>query len=275
MLRIFVDSGASLTTEERQRYGVDLLPVTVEMGDHTWLDGVDLPRDTFYRLLTHDRIFPKTALPAPAHALDLAERYLRQGDEVLILCLSSDLSGTCQSLSMLFADEPRVTVVDTRLAVGGIRFLVREARRWDSLPVADIVDKLQALIPRIRLLACPDTLDFLLAGGRLTKAAWMVGSMLQLRPVLCFREGSLAVAAKKRGTKQAMQYIAETLAAEGVDPHYGIVASYTGQRENLDKLLGMLPPALRQWVTEFDDVCPTIGCHWGPNGYGLVYVAKE
>ncbi len=274
MLRIIVDSSASMTPDELEQYGADLLPIYVQMGEQTWLDGVDLDREVFYRLLTTEKLFPKTSLPNLVHAQELVEGYVSKGDEVLILTLSSQLSGTCQALTMMFADQPHVTVFDTTLAVGGIRFLVMEARRQDQLPAAEIVERLKALIPRIRLAACPETLDYLLAGGRLSRASWMMGSLLQLRPVLCFQDGGLGVLVKKRGVRQAMQYIADTIAADGVDPAYGIVASYTYTRENLDKLMELTDPRLLEQIIAYDDVCPTIACHWGPNGFGYVYVAR-
>lgn len=275
MLRIIVDSSASIKREELNQYGADLLPIYVQMGEQTWLDGADLDLHEFYRLLTQEKLFPKTALPSLGYARELVERYTDQGDRVLIIALSSELSGTYQALTMLFEDNPLVTVFDSRMAVGGTRFLVMEARRHDDLPMPELLGRLEALIPRVRLAACPETLDYLLAGGRLSKAAWMVGSLLQLRPVLCFKDGGLGVSVKKRGVKQAMQYIADTVAADGVDPAFGIVASFTYDRTNLDKLMAMTDPALLAHITAYDDVCPTIACHWGPNGFGYVYVVPE
>lgn len=275
MLRIIVDSAASMSAEDREFYKVDLLPIFVTMGEDTWLDGLDLDREEFYRRLTVEKQFPKTALPNLGHAQELAESYTAQGDQVLILSMSSALSGTYQALTMLFADDPNVTVFDTRLAVGGIRFLVMEARRYDTLPVPEIIEKLEALIPRIALAACPETLDYLVAGGRLSKAGWMVGSLLQLNPVLGFHDGGIRVTAKKRGIRQAMQYILAQLDTDGFDPDYGLIASYTYDKTNLMKLMAMSSPQQVASIVAYDDVCPTIACHWGPNGYGYVYVKEN
>jgi len=274
MLRIIVDSASSIKQEEKELYNVDILPIYVQMGDDTYQDGVTLDVDEFYRLLTKEKIFPKTSLPNLAHAQELVEGYTDRGDEVLLITLSSELSGAYQALRMVFEDNPRVTVFDSRLAVGGIRFLVMEARRNDHLPVPQIVDKLNALIPRITLAACPETLDYLLAGGRLSKAGWMVGSLLQLNPVIGFHDGGLRVTVKKRGVRQAMQTIVDTVTTDGIDPDFGIIACYTYDKSNLDKLMALSPRSIVDSISAYDDVCPTIACHWGPNGFGYLYVKQ-
>ena len=124
MLRIVVDSGSSIKLDEREKYQVDILPLRVQMGDDEFLDGVDLSVDDFYNRLINLKEFPKTSLPSLEHAQELVEGYTNQGDEVLIITISSGISGTFQTLKMLFADNEKVTVFDSQMAVGGVRFVV-------------------------------------------------------------------------------------------------------------------------------------------------------
>lgn len=272
MLRIIVDSGSSIKQEEKDRYQVDILPIHVQMGEESFLDGVDLDLNEFYERLGRTKEFPKTSLPSLEDAQNLAEHYTKAGDEVLFITISSEISGTYQALRMLFAENPKVTVFDSRLAVGGIRFLVEEARRYEQEPMEVIVDKLNRLIPRIVVAAIPETLDYLLAGGRLSRAEWMVGTLLAIKPVVGIQDGKVSVLAKKRGLKQSKNYIAELVKEEQCDPAYGIVASYTYDKKNIDEVVGMTDPKYREMITAYDNLCPSIACHWGPNAFGYIFV---
>ena len=272
MLRIIVDSGSSIKQEEKDRYQVDILPIHVQMGEESFLDGVDLDINEFYERLGRTKEFPKTSLPSLEDAQNMAERYTKAGDEVLFITISSEISGTYQALRMLFAENPKVTVFDSRLAVGGIRFLVEEARRYEQEPMEVIVDKLNRLIPRIVVAAIPETLDYLLAGGRLSRAEWMVGTLLAIKPVVGIQDGKVSVLAKKRGLKQSKNYIADLVKTEQCDPAYGIVASYTYDKKNIDEVVAMTAPEYREMITAYDNLIPSIACHWGPNAFGYIFV---
>ena len=272
MLRIIVDSGSSIKQEEREKYGVDILPLRVQMGEDSFLDGVDLSVDEFYDRLINLNEFPKTSLPSLEDAQNLVEGYTEQGDEVLIITISSGISGTFQTLRMLFEENEKVTVFDSQMAVGGVRFLVEEARKYENEPMEVIVEKLDALVPRIVTAAIPETLDYLLAGGRLSKLSWMLGTMLSIKPVIGFVESKVTVLVKKRGLKQAMKQIVELAVADACDPEYGIIASYTYNRANVEEVIKMSPPEIQQMVKVYDNLIPSIACHWGPNAFGYIYV---
>ncbi len=272
MLRIVVDSGSSIKQDEREKYQVDILPLRVQMGEDEFLDGVDLSVDEFYNRLINLNEFPKTSLPSLEDAQTLVEGYTDQGDEVLIITISSGISGTFQTLKMLFADNEKVTVFDSQMAVGGVRFLVEEARKYENEPMKVIVEKLDALVPRIVTAAIPETLDYLLAGGRLSKLSWMLGTMLSIKPVIGFVESKVTVLVKKRGLKQAMKQIVDLALEDKCDPEYGIIASYTYNKDNVDQVIQMSPPEIRAMVKVYDNLIPSIACHWGPNAFGYIYV---
>lgn len=272
MLRIVVDSGSSIKQEEKDTYKVDILPIRVQMGDDFYLDGIDLDIDSFYERLVTKKEFPKTSLPSLEYAEELVNGYTGQGDKVLVITISSEISGTYQALHMLFEDNPDVTVFDSRLAVGGIRFLVQEARKYENESMEFIVGKLNELIPRIEIAAIPETLDYLLAGGRLSKAEWMVGKLLSINPVIGFQNGHVGVLVKKRGLKQSKKYIADKVKEDDCDPEYGIIASYTYNKSNIDEVIDITSPELHSLIKVYDNLTPSIACHWGPNAFGYIYV---
>lgn len=275
MRRIIVDSGSSIKLEEKDRYGVDILPIQLQMGEEFFLDGVNLSTDEFYRRLKDSKQFPKTSLPSLDEAQKLVDSYTSQGDEVLIITISSEISGTYQAIRMLFEGYDNVAVYDSRLAVAGIRFLVEEARRYDNESMEVVIQKLDQLIPRIMIAALPETLDYLLAGGRLSRSSWMVGTLLSIIPIITFHEGKVSVLAKKRGLKQGKCALVDMIQADKADKSYGIVAAYTYNKDNIDDTVRLLPDEYKEAITVYDDLCSSIACHWGPNAFGFIYVKAQ
>ncbi len=272
MRRIIVDSGSSIKVEEKEQYGVDILPIQLQMGEESFLDGVNLSTEEFYSRLKDSSQFPKTSLPSLEETQKLVDFYTSQGDEVLIITISSGISGTYQAMKMLFDEYENVEVFDSQLAVGGIRFLVEEAKRYEHESMEVVVDKLNQLVPRIVIAAVPETLDYLLAGGRLSKSSWMVGKLLSIIPIITFIDSRVEVLAKKRGLKQCKRTVIEMIQEDQADKSYGIIAAYTYNKANVDDLIQMLPEEYKEAISVYDDLCSSIACHWGPNAFGFIYV---
>ncbi|MBQ3199451.1 MAG: DegV family protein [Firmicutes bacterium] len=272
MRRIIVDSGSSIKQEEKEQYGVDILPIQLLMGNESFLDGVNLSTEEFYHRLKNRGQFPKTSLPSLEDTQRLVDLYTEKGDEVLIITISSGISGTYQALKMLFAEYKNVEVFDSELAVGGVRFLVDEAKRNEHETMDVVIEKLTALRQRIVIAAIPETLDYLLAGGRLSKSSWMVGKLLSIVPVITFIDGKVEVLSKKRGIKQGKRALIELVRLEQADKSYGIIAAYTYNRENVADVVRMLPDEYGEAVSVYDDLSSSIACHWGANAFGLIYV---
>ena len=138
-----------------------------------------------------------------------------------------------------------------------------------------VEEKVKALIPRIKTMAIPESLDYLLRGGRLSKAGWMLGSLLSIKPIIGFTDGKVDVLSKKRGLKQAMQTLAGALTELHCDKEYGIIASYTYTRENLDAVIEMAGEEWKPYMRVFDNLDPAIACHWGPGAFGFIFVSEE
>lgn len=275
MLRIYVDSGSSIKQEEKEQYGVEILPLHITLGDKEYLDGIDLSMDIFYKALIDEKLFPTTSLPSLGEAEERVNAYTQQGDDVIIITISSGISGTYNTLKMLFADNPKVRVIDSKSAVGGMRILVEEINRHRDESLDQLEKRLLDLIPRLRVCAIPETLDYLQRGGRLSKTAWVVGSMLQLKPLISLDsiDGGVKVLGKVRGIKKAMQTLAEYLEKCDCDPAYPIVPSYTYNSDNLDTLIGMTNEKYHKQMISYDNLDPAIACHWGPNAFGYIFVA--
>ena len=276
MIRVFVDSASSIKQEEKEKYNVEIIPLRYLMGETEYEDGVDLSIDEFYNLLINQKLFPKTSLPFLDKVQERVTQYTDNGDDVIIITLSSKISGTYSALSTMFEDNKHVAVIDSLTAVGGIRIMVQEINKYrDIESMESIVDKVKKLVSKIRVMAIPETLDYLLKGGRLSKKEWLIGSILKIKPVISLNEKGVTVCAKRIGLASSMKYIANALIEHNCDENYPIVPSYTYSDGNLKRLIELTDEKYKKQMIEFDNLDPAIACHWGPNAFGFIFVSKN
>lgn len=275
MLRVLVDSGSSIKFAEQDKLNVEIIPLRYLMGETEYRDGLDETVDEFYQLLIGKKLFPQTSLPQLDELQSKVTSYVEAGDEVIIITISSKISGTYNAICKLFEGVDSVHVVDSLSAVGGLRLIVEEINRNRNLPVEQILDKVAVIIPKIRVIAIPETLDYLLKGGRLSRKEWLFGSILNLKPLITITGGQVKVASKKIGLRLAMKECADMLKRWNCDVNYPIVPSYTYNAENLEKLIALVDEGYRPAMIGYDNLCPVIACHWGPNAFGFIFVAKE
>lgn len=273
MLRVFVDSGSSIKQDEKKHYGVEIIPLKILLGDKEYSDGIDLSISFFYSKLIDEGLFPKTSLPSLDETEQTIMKYVRQGDQVIILPISSGISGTYNTFRLMFEEYPQVRVIDSKTAVGGVRILVEEVNKYRDKGLDFIEQKLNELIPRIRVAAIPETLEYLHRGGRLSKAAYVAGSLAQVKPIITFEDGHVKVMSKAIGLKRAMTMLAK-LVEDECDPSYSIVPSYTYSNKNLVDLIKMTDHRFLSSITRQDNLDPAIACHWGPNAFGYIFVKK-
>ncbi len=275
MLRVLVDSGSSIKFAEQEKLNVEIIPLRYLMGEIEYRDGLDETIDEFYQLLIGQKIFPQTSLPQLDELQSKVASYAEAGDDVIIITISSKISGTYNTICKLFEGEEKVHVVDSLSAVGGLRLIVEEINRNRDLPIEQILQKVQAIIPKIRVIAIPETLEYLFRGGRLSRKEWLFGSILNLKPLITITDGQVKVASKKIGLRLAMRECADMLKRWNCDVNYPIVPSYTYNVENLVKLIEVTDEQYRPAMIEYDNLCPVIACHWGPNAFGFIFVSKD
>lgn len=275
MIRLYVDSGSSIKQEEKEKYQVEIMPLKILFDDKEYLDGIDLTFDNFYHMLIDDKKFPKTSLPNANLFEDEINKYTAQGDDVIIITISSGISGTYNFLKLTFEDNPKVHVIDSLSAVGGVRILVNEVNKYRNENINFVLQKINELIPRIHIIAIPEVLTYLERGGRLSKAGLIVGSLLQLKPIITFVDGKVTVLSKKRGLKNAIKELVDLLEQLECDSNYAIVPSYTYSTKNLDEVISMLDDKYKNSLESFDNLDPAIAAHWGPNAFGLIFVGKK
>ena len=256
----------------KAQYGVEILPLKILMKDKEYLDGIDLNIDDFYDMLMNEKIFPKTSLPSMLETEEKVKEYVKKGYDVIIVSISSGISGTYNMLKTMFENESKVHVIDSKSAVGGIRLIVNEINKNKDLPVEEILEKVNELIPRIKIMAVPETLEYLHRGGRLSKLSFVVGSLLKIKPIITFKDGFVKVYQKAIGLGKAIKAIISMLGK--CDENHKIIPSYTYNDKNLDVLISNMEEKHKKLLSEKDNLDLAIASHWGPNAFGFIYVEK-
>ena len=272
MIKVFVDSGSSIKQYEKELYNVEILPLKILLNGKEYSDGIDLSMDNFYDQLINHKQFPKTSLPSLTFVEEEVKKAVKDGDDVIILTISSGISGTYNAMNLLFEDEEKVHIIDSETACGGIKILVKEINKYRDLGIKVVLEKVKALIPRIRAYAVPETLAYLHKGGRLSAVGYTAGTLLRIKPVIKL-QNKVSVAEKSIGIKRAMVGILKKL--EMCDPNFPIVPSYTYKEDNLIELISKTDEVYKNAMIEFDNLDPAIAAHWGPNAFGYFFVVKE
>ena len=276
-IRIITDSSADFEGAVAKRRSIQVVPMSIQFGNASFLAGRTISNQVFYKLLREGKENPSTSQPSPADFLQLFEQARDAGDQVVAVLLSGALSGTLQSAVIakeMCAYEP-IYLVDSRSASAGIQILVNYAckLRDSGLPAADIAEELERLKERVRIFAVMDTLEYLRRGGRLSGFQAGLGSVTKLKPTISVSDGAVSIVGKSFGTAAAVKHLEKLLAAHPVDDDYPSYFLYTDDKGREELLLpklreqGRLPRRLH-----YCSVGPTIGTHIGPGALGLAYI---
>lgn len=274
MVKIVVDSTADLRPEIRER--VDVVSLTVHFGKEEYVDGVDLTAAAFYKKLEVCKELPTTSQAAPYSFSEVFEPIVEAGDQVVAIVVSSALSGTCQSAMIAAADYPgKVFVVDSRSIAIGSGILTEYALELADrgLTAGEIAAELEKAKEKVHLFAVVDTLEYLQRGGRLSKTVAIAGGLLSVKPIITIENGSIKMAGKARGNKQANALMDDKTRTLGVDWDKPCMLGYTGTD---DELLRKYRAQSEIWTGDVFStlVCGVVGTHVGPGAVAVAFFGK-
>lgn len=279
MIRILLDSTADFSLEELKARNITMVPLSVNFGDESLQDIVELEINEFYDRLINGGVHPKTSLPSPAAFLEKFEEAQQAGDELICILLSGGLSGTVQSAinAKEMLDYEGIHIIDSKTAAAAIRIMVEhtEKRIAEGASAKEIVEELEELKGRTQIFAAVDTLEYLYKGGRLSKAAVTIGSMASLKPIITLnREGVLEVPGKCLGRTKALNFLLDALKKHPQDKNHKLYTIYTLGTENVVKLQELLTKAGHDFAGP-TQIGSTIGTHVGPGTFGIIYVEEK
>lgn len=211
MIRIIADTTCGLPLEQLSNLGIDTLPQFITFGEVAYRDDTEIDTPTFIKKLRASSKLPGTAPPSPGFYNPLFKKYAQAGDTVVVLAPSSEVSGTFRNATVAADEFPNadIHIVDTRTVASGLGSLVLQAHKWTQagMPVNTLKTEILNMASRERVYFLVDTLEYLHKGGRIGGASALIGSILQVKPILTLRDGKVQSFDKQRTLKRALASI--------------------------------------------------------------------
>lgn len=278
-IRIITDSASDMTAEQLQEYKVQLAPMKLVAGEESLVDDKTIPISALWERMEKGEDI-KTSQPSPQAFLELFEAAKENQEAVVCVVVSSALSGTYQSACIAkdMAEYDDIYIVDSLSVTCGEKMLVLQACEWrdqGELSAREIAELLEEKKKKIRLFACVDTLEYLVRGGRLSKTAGNIGTLFQIKPIVCVtQDGVIEVVKKARGNKNALRELCAVIEEEAIDTSSPMIPLYVKDDKNCKRMVEVLGEKMNlPKTTRLQEVGMTIGCHVGPGGYGICYFA--
>ena len=276
--RIVVDSTADILPEYLDQ--IHTVPLTVSFGEEEYIDGVTMDHRTFYQKLIETDAMPSTSQASPAAFAEQYDQAAAADEEVVVITISSKLSGTYQSAMIAAAGRSSVYIVDSENASVGCGILVGLALRYlrDGMTASAIAEKLQEDKKKIVVIAVLDTLEYLKRGGRISKAAAFAGGLLNIKPVISIADGEIQLLGKARGSKMGNNLLAQQIQkVGGIDFTKPVLLGYTGLSDVL--LQKYIEDSSYLWSASLDavryvSIGSVIGAHAGPGAIAVAFFRK-
>lgn len=274
-VRIVTDSACDLPEEVTVELAIEVVPLTIRFGTEEFTDRSELSTTDFYAKLAESRDLPETAAPSPGAFEQAFRKAAGDGtDAVVCINLSSQLSATmasAQSAAKALTGEVDVRVVDSRSITAGMGTQVMLAARTaaEGRSADEVVTMVEDLAQRTRIVGVLDTLENLKKGGRVGGARALLGTMLDIKPLIDISSGQVQEAGKQRTRKRAMAWLRDELFKQERVEHLTVC---NGGANDVDTFIEMLAPRYSSDDFRISTIGAVIGTHGGPRVLGLAWV---
>ena len=284
-IHIVTDSASDITPTIAAQHGITVVPLTVDFGGETFRDGIDLDNQAFYERLAHSNVLPKTSTPSVEAFRTAYEAAIKNGATHIISAhLSGALSGTLNTATLAAnqLNEDRasqhkeripITLLDSRTLSAGVGYpvLLAAEKAKGDIPPEDLAAFMQNIFDHAKLYFLLDTLEYLRKGGRIGAASAVVGTMLNIKPILAIRDGLIVPQERVRTRTKALTRIGELVRDLGEIEYLALAYSDDGAAEDM---LNAIQPVYSGYIEKFK-LGAVIGTHAGPHASGVFVKPKQ
>ena len=276
---IITDSTSEISQNTAKENDIYVIPMSVTFNGKTYLDGVDMFHEEFYKKLEESETLPTTTQVTPHRYKEIFSKILEDPEaEIFGLFLSSTLSGSYNSARIAAEelDTDRIYLTDSLTVTGGLGLLVFIANdlRKRGLGAAGIKEKIEELIPRLEIMMCLTTLKYLKAGGRISSASAAVGNLLKIVPVARIDNGEIVSIGKLRGKSSAMDFIFSKIDLSPADSEYPVAFMNAVNEDMCEKMISRYKSAYPIENALVFPMGPVVGTYSGPGCFGIAYIKK-
>ncbi len=275
---ITADSAADIPAEIAEKYGIEIMPMHVIIGNNEKNDGVDITAEEIFDYVEKTGEIPKTSAVSPGEYIDFFSRFTVEGKAVVHLSFCSELSSTFRNARIASARLTDVYPLDTRSLAGGIALLALKGceMRDDGMSAEEIYSRLSALVPKTGVSYILDDINYLKRSGRCSAAAAFGANLLSIKPCAAMVDGKIDVVKKYRGKIQAvrLQYTDEQLELfDNIDYSVAFIFHSGVDKSELSVIAEMLENAgFEKVITAFTGCM--ISLHSGRNTLGIHFLKK-
>ena len=274
MVHIITDTTSCLSKEFSFQHKIPVIPQVINFGEESFLEGVDIDNPTFMEKLRRSSSLPKTSAPPPELFVKEFERLAPSGEPILCIHPSTEVSGTVRSAQTAAGEFPKadIRIIDPRLVASPLGTLVELAASWaEQGESVEIIEKrVRDLAMRCRIYFLVSTLEYLAKGGRIGGAQALMGSLLQIKPILTFTDGKVDQFEKARTMKNATLRLRELVLAQITRDGRGYLSVlHGGVPEQGKELADALRDELAFSEVPIFDMPPAIVTHGGPGILGV------
>jgi DegV family protein with EDD domain len=275
MIKIIADTTSVIDPKEAENMGVSMIPQIIIIGEKSFRDDNEITTEEFLAKLKGSPILPKTAAPPPALYSPIYERVSFNKDTAIVICPSADVSGTVRSASLAAKDYPNadIRVFDSRTIGPALGTMVMKANEWAKAGVSadEIMQRLEKAKKSCKIYFYVDTLEYLHKGGRIGGAQALIGSILQVKPILIFIDGQVKPFETQRTKKRALARILELIKEECQNAANSHIAIFQADAmADAEFLKSELSASFNPEFISFAKLPPAIIVHAGP---GVVAVS--
>ena len=267
---VVTDSTADLPEAWRERYGIQVVPLKVLFGEETFRDGVDMNNEEFFRRLSTATKLPTTSAPSPGEFAELYERLSKDFEGCISIHIGAQLSATAEAarVGAQSVEGFKVNVIDSETVTMPMAFLCKVAA--ESATLEEATAAVEKRIPKCRVLALLDTLRYIEMGGRVSRAQAMIGTMLDLKPLLLVVDREIKPVDRVRTRSRAIPRMVEFFKAEQPVEYVGVV--HAQAPEEAAQIASDLRKQLTGLEIPVGQIGSVLGTHVGPKALGLVYI---
>lgn len=280
MIKIITDTTACVNPLVIHKYQIPVIPQVINFGEESYYEGEQIDIFTFMQRLKSADQLPKTAAPPPELFVKEFQRIAPTGESILCIHPSAEVSGTVRSAIVAARDFPEldIHIIDTRTIAGPLGSMVQAAAEWSEqgLDIHTIEGLLQSMIKRSRIYFLVATLEYLARGGRIGGAAALIGSVLQIKPILTINDGRVEVYEKERTFRRALQRLKEIVISQAPhNPQAQLSVLHADAEAEALVLAHELSQLLDQADVPVFHVPPAIVTHGGPGVLGVGFFVSE
>lgn len=281
-IKILADSACDLTEKYFKQFSIEMVPLTVHLNNQEYKDGIEITPKKVYDAM-RDGAGTKTSQVSPQVFKSIFTSYAQSNKPLVYLAFSSELSGTYQTAKMIEQEikddypEAPIHVLDTQCASIGYGLVVLRAAKLaqEGATVDEIVQLAQYHAEHMEHIFTVDDLEYLYRGGRVSKTAAFVGSLLKIKPILHVEAGKLIPLEKIRGSKKVLGRMTEIMSQRGTDFENQIIGiSHGDDIETAEKLAAMIKEKFKVKEVIIEMVGSVIGAHSGPGTIALFFLNK-